>query len=603
MKKLFLLLIAALLLPVAVSAQPIQKIMGHYFNDSIASEGYAISNTTAMRMIGIILEPDELEIYQGGKIVAIRVGLAEATTVSRMFVIPVLASGKYGERTDWECNVSEAGWNTVQLETPYDLNLEPDQKLLVGFYYQQVMGAKPLSYVKEGKPYESYTYMRVGSASKWKELGTADRGNLSLQCVVEKDSYPDYSVSAYDLRSNSFVRAGDTLPFMLQVNNKGVKQIDANGLGINLLIDGELVANITNEDPFVDGYCTINAGAPTEGLETGKHVLTVELASVDGQPLEKPISQEVEFTAFQQDFPRQKHLLEQFTSTYCTWCPLGSSMLRVLTSQRDDIIWVGLHGNLGTGVDPFRSNQSDSIMSYLGCTGYPEASFDRYPGWSDDVNIVNVITYSTEDHQLAAEYLGYFFDYITESMPTFAEINANCTLNADTRMATVSVEGRMSRDFELLLGEDSRLNVYIVEDSLIARQVDQGTWIPDYMHNGVFRKALGSVKGVALNRINGRYKNVFRFNIPNSWKLDHLRVVAFISRPITNGLTGYTDLCVNNAEVFTFHASDAVDEVISDVEAVPVGYYDIMGRQHDSLQQGINIVKMSDGTSKKVLVK
>lgn len=92
MKKLFLLLIAALLLPVAVSAQPIQKIMGHYFNDSIASEGYAISNTTAMRMIGIILEPDELEIYQGGKIVAIRVGLAEATTVSRMFVIPVLAS-------------------------------------------------------------------------------------------------------------------------------------------------------------------------------------------------------------------------------------------------------------------------------------------------------------------------------------------------------------------------------------------------------------------------------------------------------------------------------------------------------------------------------
>jgi len=29
----------------------------------------------------------------------------------------------------------------------------------------------------------------------------------------------------------------------------------------------------------------------------------------------------------------------------------------------------------------------------------------------------------------------------------------------------------------------------------------------------------------------------------------------------------------------------------------------VMGRQHNSLQQGINIVKMSDGTAKKVLVK
>jgi hypothetical protein len=36
---------------------------------------------------------------------------------------------------------------------------------------------------------------------------------------------------------------------------------------------------------------------------------------------------------------------------------------------------------------------------------------------------------------------------------------------------------------------------------------------------------------------------------------------------------------------------------------VPVGYYDIMGRQYDNPQQGINIVKMSDGSTRKVLVK
>lgn len=603
MKKLLLLFTAVLAFTLTAGAQPVQKIMGHYDGDSISSEGFAVSTTTGTRTIAIMLEPEELDIFQGGKIVAIRVGLAQPTTVSKVFVIPVLTNGKYGQSTMWECNVGEAGWNTVQLETPYDLNLEEGQKLLVGFYYQQELEAKPLSFVKLGLPYDTYTYTRVGSVSKWKEIGSTANGNLSVQCIVEKESYPDYRIKAYDLRTNSYVQVGDMLPFIMSLNNRGIKNINANELSINLLIDGKLVSTISNEEPFVDGYCTLDAGAPTDGLETGKHTLTVEVASVNGEILETPISQEVEFTAYQQAFPRQKHLVEQFTSTSCTWCPWGSSMLSLLTSQRDDVIWVGIHGNLGSGVDPFRSNQGDSIMAYLGCDGYPEATFDRSTGWSSDVSIANVITYDPADHQLAVYYLGNFFDYITESMPTFAEIKGDCLLDTETRRASVTIQGKMSPDFELMLGEDARLNVYVVEDSLVARQLNQGNWVYGYMHNGVFRKALGSVKGETLNRINGRYRNTYTFSIPSTWNMDHLRVVAFISRPITNGLTGYTDMFVNNAEVFSFQEANAVEEIVPDGDAVPVAYYDIMGRQHNSLQQGINIVKMSDGSSRKVLVK
>lgn len=602
MKKLLLLFTAVLALSLTAGAQPVQKIMGHYDGDSISSEGFAVSTTTGTRTIAIMLEPEELDIFQGGKIVAIRVGLSQPAVISKVFVIPVLTNGKYGQSTMWDCNVGDAGWNTVQLETPYDLNLEEGQKLLVGFYYQQELGATPLSFVKLGLPYDTYTYARVGSVSKWKEIGSTNNGNLSVQCIVEKDSYPDYRLSAYDLRTNLYVQIGDMLPFVMNLNNRGIKNIGAYELGINLLIDGEQVATISNEDPFVDGYCTIVAEAPTDGLEPGKHKLTVELASVNGEPLEKPVTQEVDFNAFQQGFPRQKHLVEQFTSTYCTWCPWGTSMLSLLTSQRDDIIWVGIHGNLN-GVDPFRSNQGDSIMSYLGCDGYPEAAFDRSTGWSSDATIANVISYNPSDHQEVVVYLGYFFDYISESMPTLAEINAKCTFNEETRMATVSVEGQVSKDFDNLMGEDSRLTVYLVEDSLVANQMNQGQWIYGYRHNGVFRKALGSIKGVPLNRIGGKYKNTFRFQIPDTWKWTSLRVVAFINRPITNGVSGYTDLIVNNADVFKFQISDAVEEIAVDANVVPVAYYDIMGRQHNSLQQGINIVKMSDGSSKKVLVK
>lgn len=603
MKRFLLLFTVALLLPLTVGAQ-VQKIMGHYENDEINPEGYSVSNS-GTRSIAIILEPDELEIYQGGKITAIRVGLSEATLISKVFVIPVLSANNYGDRVEWDCEMNQAGWNVFELPEPFEINLPADQKLLVGFYYEQVTGVNPLSFVKIGEAYDTYSYTKVGNRFKWKEQNTTANGNLSLQCIVEKDSYPDYLISAYGLISNPIVQQGNLLPFQMKVRNKGIKHIDVGGLAIEALIDGKQVAALTNEDPFDNGgYCTINATVPTEGLASDVHTLTVNLTAVDGITLEEPISQEVNFSSYRQGYPRQKHLVEQFTSTYCTYCPLGNSMLSILTSQRDDIIWVGIHGNLGSGVDPYRSNQGDSIMAFLGGDSYPSGAFDRSTGWDDDVNIANGLGYYEEYHQLIAGYLGEFFDYISEVNPTFAEVNAECTFNETTRMANVKVYGNMSPDFDLMVGEDARLTVYLVEDGLVAPQLNLGTWVNNYVHNGVFRKALSSIKGEPLKRSNGnKYKNVYRFNIPNGWNWNKMRVVAFISRPITNYVNGYTDLVVNNANDFKFELSNAIDEIATDPNAVPVEYYDVMGRQLDGQQPGINIVRMSDGTTRKVFVK
>ena len=52
-----------------------------------------------------------------------------------------------------------------------------------------------------------------------------------------------------------------------------------------------------------------------------------------------------------------------------------------------------------------------------------------------------------------------------------------------------------------------------------------------------------------------------------------------------------------------FYAGDALEEQFVNGDAVPVGYYDITGRQLSGLQQGINIVMMSDGTAIKVFKK
>ena len=603
MRKFLLLLVAALVLPFALGAQPVQKVMGHYDNDSISATGFTVSNS-GTRSLAIILDADELEIYQGGKITAIRVGLSEATLISKLFVMPI-NGGTYGERTEWDCEMNAAGWNVFELPTPYEINLGEGEQLLVGMYYQQTVGVNALSFVQVGKAYDTYTYTRVGNKNKWKEVGTTENGNLSLQCIVEKDSYPDYLINAYDLRTNPSVLVGDMLPLSLNVHNRGIKHIDAGGLTMDALIDGKQVATFYNEEPFDNGgYCLIETTIPTDGLQSDRHNLTINVVAVNGEELETPITLETDFITYKECYPRQMHMIEQFTSTYCTYCPLGNSMLSILTSQRDDIIWVGLHGNLGSGVDPFRSNQGDSIMAYQGGNSYPSGSFDRSTGWNDDVNIANGLGYYEQYHQMVAGYLSEFFDYISEANPTFAEVNADCSVNETTRMATVAVQGRVSPDFDLMVGEDARLTVYLTEDGLVAPQLNAGTWVNSYVHNGVFRMALGSIKGAPLNKINdGYYKNVYRFEIPSEWDWTKMHVVAFISRPITNYVYGYTDMKVNNANKFSFRLSDAVEEIATDANAVPVEYYDVMGRRYDSPQQGVNIVKMSDGTSRKILVR
>lgn len=578
-----------------------QRIMGHYDSDDLTSDGLGITGLPGTMPIGTVLEPDELAMFLGGKIVAFRVGLAQATPITRVFVAPVTAEGNLGEFTEWACNSSNVGWNEIALETPYELNLDANSGLMIGFDYTQTSSNYPISAVEVGDIYPSYCYIQ----GSWQNVGLDSYGNLSVQCIVEKDDYPEYALRLSGLRTHNFIKVGDDLDFSFKVKNSGTNVVEANALTLNVLIDGEVVGTLTNAVELGSEAVDMTGVASTEGLEPGEHTLTIALATLYDEAIENPQSLDYTFKIMTNMFPRQKHLIEEFTSNTCTYCPLGASMLKRLMNVRDDIAMVAIHGNQ-SGVDPCNTAQCDTLFNYMGAQGWPYAAFNRSTGWEDDATIACGIGYYEQYHQQVAEELSAFLDYLSEETPTFATIEINGTANVEERKLNLEVHGEMTPDFDVMMGEDAKLTVYLTEDSLVYRQLNQGRWVNDYVHNHVLRLALGSVKGVALNKVgNDKYSNTFEVEIPAEWNMDHLDVVAFISRPLTNGTTGvFTDMYVNNANSISLKdLSAGVEELIADENSVPVAYYDVMGRQHNSLQQGINIVKMSDGTAKKVLVK
>ena len=576
MRRALFLLVAALLLPVAMSAQMLgngemklqhapfafksfkspstrlmaparanladnQLILGHYDTDDYETDGVGLTGRPGTVVLGTILTPDELAMFQGGKIVKFRVALAQSTRISRVFVVPVSSTGAYGEVTGWSCNVNAVGWNEISLPTPYEINLGEGESLMIGYDYRQTSSNYPVAYTTQGTISPSYSYYQ----NTWQNVGLDAFGNLCVQCVVEKDDFPQYVIAVGDPYTPSFIKQGEDIFFIFASRNAGIaNSVPAGACGYDILVDGEYVTTVTNDRPLSRSYDDFDGSISSEGLSIGRHTLTIVASKLFGEPVEHPLSTSVDFTIYESGFDHQMFLLEQFTSTYCTYCPLGVSMLQILMNLRDDIAWVGVHGNM-SGTDPMRTLQCDSIMSYQGAGSYPSGSFNRSTGFESMDAIVTGLGYYESYHNQVAREISSFYDYLAET-PSFATVNINSTFDADSRKATITVDGELAPNFDLLMGSDCKLTVYITEDGVVARQLNQGTWVENFVHNGVLRRAVNSVKGSNLNRDGDTYKNEFTYTIPAAWNADNLNIVAFISRPITNGASGvYTDMYVN----------------------------------------------------------
>lgn len=558
MKKSLSLLLATLLLPMALGAQLLspnrladnQMLVGHYTTDDLATTGWGKPFLSGNNTIATDLTADELAMVQGSEIKAIRIGLYSTTPVTRVFVIPVYSNGSLGTMTEWECDFSSPGWNLVELETPYQINLPADAQLRVGFDYVQ-NGTKdaPISAVKVGDIYPTY-HFRNGN---WMNYGVNVSGNLSLQVIVEGDDFADYIIKArYLTILKTITVSGEDIPFKFETCNLGVGTVEPGACTYAVAIDGEVITYITNPETLTTAYTTISGTVSTTGLSAGEHTLTVSPISIYGEPIEDPIVLSGTFKNFENGFPRQMRLIEELTSHSCTYCPLGAGMLHELCHLRDDIALVAIHGNLSSA-DPFKTAQCDTIMSMMAggtvsspAVSYPTGAFDRMIGFdTEDPNaLLAGLGFYEQYHQEAAQM---YSDMLNEKpdVPAFGEVNINSTYDPETRKAVITVDGELAKGFDGIMGADCKLTVYITEDHLIAPQLNLGTWEQNYEHNNVFRLALGSARGVALKRNGDAYKNEFTVDIPTTWKADNLSVVAFISRPLR--ANAYNDLYVNNA--------------------------------------------------------
>lgn len=215
-------------------------------------------------------------------------------------------------------------------------------------------------------------------------------------------------------------------------------------------------------------------------------------------------------------------LLMDFTGQRCVNCPEAHEVMQELVKQYGDtaLITVSIHaGGLALSVDRtnFEYNniglmieQGNEMNNAFGITSWPMGVVDR----------INDPGAALNSGEWAAAVRNAF------SVPTDVKITANADLVGDKINIKASAISESDRD--------AALQLWIVEDSISARQDTKNGRVNDYIHNNVLRDVVYSVSdGAPLTLRKGIWTSdstsvTTKWTDKERWNTRNLSVVAFV---------------------------------------------------------------------------
>ncbi len=526
----------------------IERRIGLYTTDEYdETEGLTlIDDGTPIKLFSIIPRTNYKRVLQN-QLKAVRFALSNSAKINSVFVMGVQNDYIYElSNTSTNGQIYDKGWNTVELDMPVSLTDDYD-RYAIGFECVEIPGKKPISLIP-GESEEGFIVVA--------DLGEGDNiynfsnyGMLSVQGIVSLDNIPEIDVILEDmLLSKSITTSGSELGYAFVVSNFGMDKVNTFEIAVKL--DGKLVKTITEKDNLTIGdnpvYYVDQITIPAD-IARGQHTLSVELVTVNGRvPTEgkgddlvsKNFITYVESDAVE----RQQFLIEEMTSHSCTFCPYGAMLMETLDEMSDKVAIACVHGNQSSK-DPFNTPECQSILAYLNCRSFPSATFNRIY-FNDNEGVLPGIGFNQGYEQIAQELLNIMEEH---SAPAFASVDIDQSLSDEGNTLSIKVSGK-GGDIAQKLLEDYALTVYVLEDSLKYRQLNNGTWVANYTHNHVLRKVATAINGDDINWTStSSYENTYSVALDEAWERNQLSVVAFISKRQPLNDPDIHDLSVSNA--------------------------------------------------------
>ena len=613
--------------PNKIALEEGERIVGYYTTDDLdlsGTGGLGVPNAPGKLEAGVALTPNELGKAVGGQITKVRFGLACSVGASKVSIYPLdLYSGQlYQSVSEQEVSTTVEGWNDVTLSTP--VTIEDGMSYLISFEYIQKSTNTAESYplLTDGKFTSNigdYGFMIYGDLNKnnqpaWFTM-SPQYGNLCIQAVVKGGSYSDDDISIVGGVPQTIYQKGGNMDVSMSLKDLGNKQ--ASSYTLNVELDNNVVEQLKTPVALSSQAATYTYTfkVPEDLSVAEPHKLTISVADINGT---KPTvntdddSFSIDFNVYGTEdvVGKQKTLVEQFTSAGCPNCPYGYNFLNALNAKRNDLAWVAIHTDFGSVKDDYTTTEGDNLV-VLEVSVFPSASFNRAYIAEPNLNSngTTAINIGINDSYVDSYSTAFsnMIDNINSSIPAFASVNIATTYDKATKKLKINVSGEGNNNVKSILKDDV-VCVYLTEDGLTGLQLSGSNRIPNYPHDHVLRDVVSANFGDAINWTGANtYSNEYEVTLDNSWNADNMNVIAFISRPVKiegNYITSnVNDVWVSNTNMVKVGETTGIQKpVITTGEVKEVARYAIDGTQLNAPAKGINIVKMSDGTTRKVVV-
>lgn len=589
-----------------------QRLVG-YFNTDDCDTYLGVTGITGNNKVAMVLTADDLAPYYGKKIAGVRFNLGEGETANGVFVQNLkIADGQITEATSLvssdESVTSAAGakntgeWHEVMFDQKVELN-SSFEGLFVGYNYKQKSNNYPIG-VSSKVEGPFYIYANIpaskgGNGEDWYQINSGGYG-LSIQLIVEGDFAPN-AVRPLDFGEFTVVK-GKSKNVAVSLWNIGSK---LTSIDYTIALDGKAGAEQHldfGKDFGLGGTHSVEIPFAAAS-ELGASTVTLTITKVNGEE-NACVKNSATGTLYtvEREFMKRS-VAEQFTGTGCGNCPSGHvAMHNMHNLYGDQFIGIALH----------QFNQSDPMYnaSYdLGFTGAPQCMVNRSSGV--------LAPYEQMPEVLKASLDEIALTDVTVT-GTFAE--------EDTKVnATASVESLVAGDYNIafMLTADGltgttkswkqsnyfckgggRYNSQASMPDDLKFLWDMGSsYVETYNDVLIASSYVSSNNKATLPTLvaNGTVSSEYTMKMPTkvalkkALKLDQIYVVALLLDKKTGAIV--------NAGRARVTGSTGIEDVTTGSEATVVARYNVNGVQIAAPVKGINIVKMSDGTTRKVLVK
>ena len=634
-----------------------QRYINYSYDESYVWPSTFPADTQGAISLGTLFYSDAFKKYEGCKIVGARFYVNIPIGASKVGVCHV----KIENNTPYVGDIlaskdvpsTVAHWNYVWFDEPYKIDTKNFDGLLPYYDFTPSNMSADAGYpiASSGTYAGTCGALAYGDVDgkhdpnswAWQPiyLGT-DGSNLMIQLIIEKEdgNFIIHDLVMDKIAMSPFVKNDTKTGVAFTCHNDGRDNITNVKFGIE--VDGEKMGTFTYDkttagDAFREitnaDYSNIPVRLPIDKDWTiGEHEVTVYPMLVEGKEPAGDLTNDkltTKFKVYKDNFDRTKNLVEFYACQMSKYTYFADQVLTKTAEARedDDLAIVSIHGEsqqqnedgtVETLSDVFTVPEANKL-AYYSTPSDGSGAFNRYFYDNDVINYekaltVNMAAQDASDQDNVVSMLNTIINESATYYPSFSTVGIDSKLDDATGKLTIKVMGKLINGYQKLIGDDARLTVYLTEDEVIGKQSTGGSIAkPTFTHNHVLRKIVTGTLGDALQTNGNSYENDYEVELDDAWKSQNMHIIAFVSRPMTekevDGKTALAsamnDLWVDNTNMVVVGESDltGISNVINWNDVKEVGRYTIDGQKLNAPMKGINLVKLSNGKTIKVIVK